>query len=100
MAQGHQTLEISPWAYIGPDKDELYEPDFEDTISHPQLVAFNILCLEIMGDHTAALSIVKQVMARYNLTYEVIKDELDVGGADWMKAGNETIDLSFLKPSQ
>jgi hypothetical protein len=81
-------------------KPALYEPDFEDTISRPQLAGFDLLRLEIMGDHAAALAIVKRVMARYNLTYDMIKDELDVGGADWMKAGNETIDLSFLKRSQ
>jgi len=39
-------------------------------------------------------------MAHYDLTYEMIRDELDVGGVDWMKAGNETIDLSFLNPLQ
>jgi len=81
-------------------KPELYEPDFEDTVSRPQLAGFDLLRLEIMGDHVAALAIVKKVMAHYDLTYETIRDELDVGGVDWMKAGNETIDLSFLNPSQ
>jgi hypothetical protein len=42
-------------------KPELYEPDFENTISCPQLAGFNLLCFEIMGDHAVALSIINPI---------------------------------------
>jgi hypothetical protein len=78
---------------LHPDR---YHPDFEDANTSALLSPFDILRLEILSDHVRALEIVRTIMDRYQLTSDIVRSELDVGGVDWANPGGTTIDLSFL----
>jgi len=57
----------------------------------------DLLQLETAADHRDALKIVKKIMKHKNLTEASIKAQLDVAGVNWAHAGEETIDLDFLR---
>lgn len=77
-------------------KPDDYDPDILDSSLRPRMATLDILRLETKADHQSALRIVKRIMKHYNLTVKTIEQELDVGGVDWAKAGDQQIDLSFL----
>jgi len=77
-------------------KPHKYEPDFEDSAARPRHASLDLLRLETEADHLRAKVLVQQIMDRYSLTVDMIESELEVGGKDWAKAGDTTIDLSFL----
>lgn len=73
-----------------------YEPHRLDSSARAGLSGWDLMRLETQADHACALKIVNSIMKRYKLDVEEIEKELDVGGVDWAKAGEEVIDLAFL----
>jgi len=74
-----------------------YQPINGDPASHAGLSGADLLQLETAADHRDALKIVKKIMKHKNLTEASIKAQLDVAGVNWAHAGEETIDLDFLR---
>jgi hypothetical protein len=77
-------------------KPENYEPSRLDSSARPGLSGWDLMRLETQADHAWALEVVNQIMKRYKLDVDAIEKELDVGGVDWAKAGDQFIDLAFL----
>jgi hypothetical protein len=73
-----------------------YEPDPENSEEHPRLAIDDVHSLEVQADHKEALTVIQDLMHVHDLTMDSLRDELLVGGVDWAKAGDATIDLSAL----
>jgi hypothetical protein len=75
---------------------QLYDTDMEDSSDRPRLSGSDLLRLETASDHAQAHIIAKRIMRHFKLTPQKVYAELDVGGVDWAKAGDNTVDLSPL----
>ena len=73
-----------------------YEPDSLDSNVRAHPASLDLNRLETLADKTAAREVTEEIMRHYNLTEESIREELDVGGVNWSKAGSDRIDLSFV----
>jgi hypothetical protein len=77
-------------------KPERYQPHAANTPSRARLSACDLTRLETDADRQQAVNIIRTILAAHDITEEQLEAELDVGGADWAKAGDREIDLSCL----
>ena len=75
---------------------QLYNIDMKDFSNCPWLFGSDFLRLETVSDHAQAHIIVKHIMKHFKLTLQKVYAELNVGGVDWAKVGDNTVDLSPL----